>query len=213
MAATKLVFTTQPDGAVNAVALTQQPVVKAVNAVGQVDATFSGNVTVAVYGGSGSLSGTATVAASSGVATFTDLVLTGAGHTVLKASASGLTDGRSGMATVMPAATAAKTVLSFGANTGDKVDCGSGSSIDNLGAGTMTVVSRFKRTATGNNQFLASKYDTGNTGWAFSVGDSSIPGGVIVNFGRVRDGHRPQRDRERGDDRQLVRRGVHLGHR
>lgn len=53
MAATKLVFTTQPDGAVTGVALTQQPVVKAVNAVGQVDATFSGNVTVAVYGGSG----------------------------------------------------------------------------------------------------------------------------------------------------------------
>lgn len=62
MAATKLVFTTQPDGAVTGVALTTQPVVKAVNAVGQVDATFSGNVTVAVYGGSGSLSGTAPVA-------------------------------------------------------------------------------------------------------------------------------------------------------
>jgi hypothetical protein len=71
--ATELRFTTQPSGSVSGVALTGQPVVKATDASGNVDTTFTGNVTLAVGSGAGTLSGTLTKAAVAGVATFTDI--------------------------------------------------------------------------------------------------------------------------------------------
>ena len=76
-AADSAVITTQPSGAVNGVALTTQPVVKIVDANGNTVTGFTGNVVASIATGTGTLSGTTTVAASSGSATFTDLVITG----------------------------------------------------------------------------------------------------------------------------------------
>ena len=186
--ATKLIFYTQPDGGVTGVDLTQQPVVRAVNNSNVLDTSFTGNVTIAVYSGSGTLSGTATVAAVAGVATFTNLRITqsAGGHNVLKASASGLTDGRSGQMTVMPAASASRTVLSYGAATSDRTDCGSGSSMDDLAAGgVFTVMLRIKRTSTGNNQYLWSKYKAGNTGHVGGFDDGIATGDVNMTVGQT----------------------------
>jgi hypothetical protein len=74
--ATELRFTTQPSGSVSGAAFTGQPVVKVTDARGNVDTTFTGNVTLALGSGAGSLSGTLTKAAVAGVATFTDVVYT-----------------------------------------------------------------------------------------------------------------------------------------
>ncbi len=185
--ATKLIFHTQPDGGVTGVDFTQQPVVRFVDASNVLDTSKTDNVTIAIYSGSGTLSGTATVAAVGGVATFTNLRITqsGGGHNVLKASATGMTDGRSGQMTIMPTAAAAKTVLAIGANTTDKVDCGSHSSMDNLSAGTFTAVVRLKRTATGNNQFYLSKYSGGGPGWAMNLDDGLATGDIAVTVNRA----------------------------
>ena len=69
--ATGLSFTTQPAGSVSGVALTTQPVVKAVDAAGNVDTDFTETITL-TEASAGTLSGN-TQAASSGVATFTSL--------------------------------------------------------------------------------------------------------------------------------------------
>ena len=71
--ATQLLFTTQPAGSTSGSALTTQPVVKATDAASNVDVDFTGNVTLGLGSGAGSLSGTVTKAGVSGVATFTDV--------------------------------------------------------------------------------------------------------------------------------------------
>lgn len=55
------------------------------------DSAFTGNVTLAIATGSGSLSGTLVVAAVAGTATFTNVIITGTGAHTLTASASGHT--------------------------------------------------------------------------------------------------------------------------
>jgi len=69
--ATGLSFATQPAGSVSGVALTTQPVVRAVDAAGNVDTDFAETITL-TEASAGTLSG-GTQAASSGVATFTSL--------------------------------------------------------------------------------------------------------------------------------------------
>lgn len=103
-AATQLEFARQPDGAFSATRFIQQPSVRALNGDGSVDASFTGGITISKQSGSGSLSGTVTVAAVSGTARFTDLKLSGAGHYVLRAASNGLTSARSGMMTVLASA-------------------------------------------------------------------------------------------------------------
>lgn len=61
-----------------------------------------------------------------------------------------------------------KTVLVTGANTTDKVDCGSGATLDDLTASDMTWIGRIKRTSTGTNQFVCAKYD-GTGGWYIQI--------------------------------------------
>jgi hypothetical protein len=80
--AASLSVQTQPSGAVSGTALTTQPVVQILDNAGLVVTTGTGatlNVTATVASGSGTLGGTATVAAVNGVATFTNLAITGAG--------------------------------------------------------------------------------------------------------------------------------------
>lgn len=90
-----LAFTTQPAGAVPAVAFATQPVVAVQDNSGVTIAGYTGPVTVAIKAGTGTpgavLSGTLTVNAVAGVATFTDLAIDQAGTGyVLTATASGL---------------------------------------------------------------------------------------------------------------------------
>jgi hypothetical protein len=68
---------TQPIGGANATALSTQPVVRVVDGSGNAITGFTSNVVAAIASGTGTLSGTTTVAAVAGVATFTNLVITG----------------------------------------------------------------------------------------------------------------------------------------
>ncbi|MDX1802433.1 MAG: Ig-like domain-containing protein [Alcanivorax sp.] len=91
--ATSLAFTTEPAGSVSGSALTTQPVVVAEDAFANADRDFSANVSLS-EASAGTLSGTTTVAASSGVATFTNVAYTASADQeafTLSAVASGLT--------------------------------------------------------------------------------------------------------------------------
>jgi hypothetical protein len=96
----QLVVTTQPPGTVTA-GQAFGMTVKAEDAFGTVDTHFSGSVTVSVAGG-GTVSGTATVNAVNGVATFTNLQVDQAGATNLSITAGSLT-ATSNSITVNPA--------------------------------------------------------------------------------------------------------------
>ena len=99
--ATKLVYTNQPTNSLAAATINSAVGVKvaAQDGLGNTDLTFTGNVTVAfgTNAGSGTLSGTTTVAAVAGVATFGNLSIdkVGTGYT-LAATASALTAATSG---------------------------------------------------------------------------------------------------------------------
>ena len=75
--ADRLVFVTQPAGAVHGVALTTQPVVAARDGQGMTDVDFVGSVSLGVSAGSTLSNGTAT--AQSGIATFSGVAVSGAG--------------------------------------------------------------------------------------------------------------------------------------
>ncbi|WP_417362394.1 Ig-like domain-containing protein [Gallaecimonas pentaromativorans] len=93
--ATKLAFTTQPAGSVSGGALSTQPVVAAQDGFDNTDTDFTGNVSLS-EASAGTLSGTTTVAASGGVATFSNLVYTATADQeafTLTAASGVLTDG------------------------------------------------------------------------------------------------------------------------
>ncbi len=73
--ATGLAFTTQPAGSTSGSALSTQPVVAAQDSFGNTDTDFTETVTL-TEGSAGSLSGDVDIAATSGVATFTDIAYT-----------------------------------------------------------------------------------------------------------------------------------------
>ena len=95
--ASKLVFTTQPAYSVAEASLSTQPVVIAQDALGNTATSFSAVVTLAITPGSGTagavISGTTTVNAVNGVATFTNLNIdkAGSGYTIT-ATTPGLTE-------------------------------------------------------------------------------------------------------------------------
>lgn len=94
---TQLVFTTQPSASsVAGEAFAQQPVVEIRDAAGNTVTTSSASVSLALTSGTGTLSGIATVAASSGAAAFSGLSINTAGTgKVLTASSSGLSSATS----------------------------------------------------------------------------------------------------------------------
>lgn len=98
--ATQVVITTQPAGAVTAVAFTTQPVVEIRDALNVKVAGATNSVVASIASGTGVLSGTTTVAAVNGVATFTNLTITGPGATTLAFASTGLTGATSGSFTV-----------------------------------------------------------------------------------------------------------------
>jgi hypothetical protein len=75
--ATATAITIQPTGAGSGSILGTQPVIRIVDSSGNTVTTSAVNVVASISSGTGTLSGTTTVAASSGIATFTNLVLTG----------------------------------------------------------------------------------------------------------------------------------------
>src|SRR5207245_6880328 len=91
----QLVFSVQPSNTTAGAAMTPAVQVTARDGQGNTATGFTGNVTVAIgtNPGGGTLSGTATVAAVSGVATFSGLSINkaGTGYTLV-ASSGGLTD-------------------------------------------------------------------------------------------------------------------------
>ena len=89
--ATQAVITTQPGGAVNGSAFSDQPVIRITDASGNTVTSSTVNVIVSIASGSGTLSGTTTKAAVSGVATFTDLVISGTGNHTLTFTPTSLT--------------------------------------------------------------------------------------------------------------------------
>lgn len=91
-AANKAIIQTQPSGAVNGSIFTTQPVVRVTDSAGNTVTSYAGNVVASKASGVGTLSGTLTVAAVAGVATFTNLVLTGAiGNSFLRFTPTSLT--------------------------------------------------------------------------------------------------------------------------
>jgi hypothetical protein len=88
--ATSLRVVTQPAGALSGVAFTTQPVVEILDQYGARLVTATTQVTAARGLGTGTLGGTLVVAAVGGVATFTNISLTGAGVHSIAFSAAGL---------------------------------------------------------------------------------------------------------------------------
>ncbi|MFA5775652.1 MAG: hypothetical protein WC864_09810, partial [Ilumatobacteraceae bacterium] len=90
--ATASAITTQPGGAVPGVAFTTQPVIRIVDSNGNTVSGSTVNVVATIASGTGTLSGTTTIAAIAGVATFTNLVISGAsGNFTLTFTPTGLT--------------------------------------------------------------------------------------------------------------------------
>ena len=119
----RLVFTTQPPGSTTAgVVLAPPLVVAAKDGAGNTDPGFVSNVTLAmgVNPGGATLGGTLTVAAASGVATFSDLSITRAasGYTLTASTSSGLTPATSTAFDVTPASPVALAFTIQPSNTG-----------------------------------------------------------------------------------------------
>ena len=90
--ATQLGVSVNPAGAESGVAFATQPVVRALDAAGNLSTTAAGTVSAVMFSGAGTLMGTTTVPLVGGVATFSDLKINGAGaHIVRFTSSAGLT--------------------------------------------------------------------------------------------------------------------------
>jgi hypothetical protein len=97
--ADRLVFSTQPSDSTGGIAFPTQPVVQVQDAEGNIDTSYSGNVTIAIdnnAGPGGVLGGTLTIPVVNGVASFTGLSINkiGTGYTLI-ATSTGLTSATS----------------------------------------------------------------------------------------------------------------------
>ena len=112
-AATKVVYTTQPSASTAAgAAFAQQPVVTIQDAQGNTVTSSTAAVTLALTTGTGTLSGTATVNAVAGVATFSGLSINLTGtDKVLTATATSLTSATTSPAFTITAGTATKVAV------------------------------------------------------------------------------------------------------
>ena len=117
----QLVFTVQPTSAIAGASLTPTVVVSAEDAGGNIATSFSSAITVAIgtNAGGGTLSGTATVTATSGVSSFSNLSinLMGVGYT-LTAAATGLPTATSSGFTISAGAAAQVAFTAGPSNTG-----------------------------------------------------------------------------------------------
>jgi hypothetical protein len=164
-AASKAMITTQPSGAVNGLALTSQPVVRITDSSGNTVTTSTVNVVASIGSGSGgSLSGTTTVAAVNGVATFTDLVLSGTvGNFTLTFTPTSLT-----------AATSSSFALSVGAASKAMITTQPSGAFNGSGFSTQPVV---KITDSGGNIITTS---TVNVVASLASGTGTLSGTTTV---------------------------------
>ena len=102
-AASKLAFSTQPGTSTAGADISPSPVVDVEDQFGNIITSDSSNVTLSVASGGGSVTGTPTVAASSGVATFSGAVIDTAGTHTIAASDGSLTSATSSSFTIHPA--------------------------------------------------------------------------------------------------------------
>ncbi|MDR3645017.1 MAG: invasin domain 3-containing protein, partial [Clostridia bacterium] len=124
----QLVWSTQPGGGVTGKALSQQPVLTLKDTYGNTKSDDSKDqMTVSIASGSGTLNGTATVTLNSGVATFSDLGITGPGSYTLTANCGGI-KGISANFTIANTAAAAQSTVTA-----------SPSSVTADGSGTSTI--------------------------------------------------------------------------
>ena len=166
-AASKLAFTTQPGGGASSTAWTTQPTVTVQDAYGNTVTSGTGStasVTIAIgtNPGGGTLSGTATVSAVAGVATFGNLSInTPATGYTLTATSGGYTSAVSSLFTITAGAAASFTISNPGAQT----------------AGTAFSVSITAKDAYGNTA-------TGYSGVKSVVftGAASSPGGTAPSY-------------------------------
>jgi len=99
--ATTLAITTQPVGTQTANPLATQPVVEFRDS-GNNLVSSTADVTAVLIGAGGTLGGTTTIAAVGGVATFTDLAITGAGTYQIRFDATGVSSATSGDVVITP---------------------------------------------------------------------------------------------------------------
>ncbi len=162
-----LVFTAQPSSLTAGVPFSVT--VQVQDASGNVQSCFTDNVTLSVGTGptGGSIVGTTTVAAVSGVASFNSLTITRSGGYTLAAAATGLTGGSSAGFTTAPAAATALSV------TTQPTNATAGATISNV---VVTVLDQFGNTAgIGNNVTVAITPGTGAAGATLS-GTTAVAG-------------------------------------
>ena len=98
-------ITTQPGGALSGASLSPQPVITLRDQAGLTVSAATNSVTAAVASGTGALSGTTSLNAVAGVATFTDLKITGSGSHTLSFTIAGPLSATSGSFTITAVAT------------------------------------------------------------------------------------------------------------
>ena len=163
--ASKAMITTEPSGAVNGVALTTQPLIRVTDASGNTVTTSKVSVVASIASGSGTLNGTKTVAAVGGVATFTDLVLSGTpGNFTLRFTPTSLT-----------AATSNSFALSVGAASKVMVTTQPAGAFNGIEFSTQPVV---KITDAGGNTITSS---TANVVASIASGSGTLGGTTAIN--------------------------------
>ncbi|MGH7613548.1 MAG: beta strand repeat-containing protein, partial [Gemmatimonadales bacterium] len=176
----QLVFSAQPTNVTAGVTITPPIQVTALDANGNAVARFTGNVAIAIGAnpGGGVLSGTTTVAAIAGVATFSDLNIdkTGAGYS-FQATAEGLTSPFSTAITVTPGVA---SQLSFNAQPSNTT---AGSAI----APSVQVTARdaFDNLATGFGGLISVAIGTNASGGILSGATSQNATAGVAAFGNL----------------------------
>jgi hypothetical protein len=158
-------ITTHPSGAVNGVALTTQPLIRITDASGNTVTSSTVNVVASIGSGTGTLGGTTTVAAVNGVATFTNLVLSGSpGSFTVTFTPTSLT-----------AATSNSFALSVGAASMATITTQPASAFNGIEFSTQPVV---KITDAGGNTITSS---TANVVASIASGSGTLGGTTAVN--------------------------------
>lgn len=177
--ATKLVFTTQPTTAQAGVPITPAVQVSIEDALGNVtSSTAAVTVAIGTNAGGGTLSGTTTIAAAAGVATFSNLTIdkTGTGYT-LAASSGSLTGATSAPFNIIPNTTPAGSKSSVTASVGS-ITASSGTSTSLI---TATVRDTFSNLIPGAAVVLSST-GTGNSFSPAASGTTNGSGVFTANF-------------------------------
>lgn len=154
-----------------------------------VDVNYSGNITIAVNSGPGTISGTVTKPAFAGVASFNDIQLSQAGTYVLEATAAGLNSALTGNILIVTPPTLTELILPHyainGANAGERLQYVCRLQLDNLtpnatyryftGASTATTLSG---TSAGN--FYAINNTAGANGYIVGQSSAKSVGGTLI---------------------------------